>query len=291
MRMDFWLIGLSMIGSAASACGPRVSVGDLQGPLDDGGGAAGAAGAAAATSGGAAGTAGASTSGGVGGTGGTPGGIDAGYEGGIESDADGGQPCPRDITFADGTTGGLALGPHNRAFLEPMVNDQPVTNYAMQVVFPGRTLMMPADFVSGAGGPMQAGPEAGAALYPWLGEISVLAPGCTPQPLAGKTVRVEMLWTLYGAIVQVPDHGIHLGSYRGGSPIFFADASLAYVEPAPDARPNPRTLNTLQPVVVTHTFDEAEVAGGLEGLYLRLYAIHRDGELATTLYLRSIKWQ
>jgi hypothetical protein len=221
---------------------------------------------------------------GAGGTGGL-----AGMGGGPPSDAAGGDAtttdalptgggCAATIAFANGTTGGLALGPQNHAFLSPMIDAAPTENYEMQTVFSGATLSLAADF---AVAPSSVTPSlaSGTALDPWLGELALLTTGCAPGSLVGKKVTVNMIWLLDGAIGNVPGHGLYLGTYANGAPVAYADAQATTT----------RTLNTLAPVALTHEFTSA--TDGAEGVFLRAYLLGGDGETATTIHVESITWQ
>lgn len=186
--------------------------------------------------------------------------------------------CAATITFTNGTTRGLALGPHNHAFLAPMIDAVPTENYEMQTVFAGATLSMAADFAV-APSSVTPSPTSGTALDPWLGEIALLPAGCTPGSLVGKKVTVNMIWLLDGAIGNVPGHGLYLGTYANGTPVAYADAQATTT----------RTLNTLASVALTHEFTSA--TDGAEGVFLRAYLLGGDGETATTINVESITWQ
>jgi hypothetical protein len=209
--------------------------------------------------------------GGAGGSGGSTAG--AGGDGG--SSAGG---CPATITFADGATHGLAVGPHNHAFLDPMVDTSPTKNYSMQTVFAGPTLSIPADFAI-AQSTITPSPASGTLLDPWLAELALLPAGCQPGSLVGKKVTVKMIWLLDGAIGNVPGHGLYLGTYSNGAPVAYADAEVTTM----------RTLNTLAPITLTHTF--TSTTDGAEGIFFRAYLLGGDGETPTTIHVESISWQ
>jgi hypothetical protein len=191
--------------------------------------------------------------------------------------------CPASVDFRDGTVGGLALGPHNHTFASPAVVPGPVTNYADQTVFQGPALSVLANFSQAPSSALGVDPTSGTALDPWLGELSLIPGGCQPASLDGRTVRVRLLWRLNGAIGTVPGHGIFLGSYANGAPVAYADAAIA--SPNDAANDSMRTLNTLNPVELTHTFGAGE-----DNAWLRMYLVGSEGEIPTTVYIESITW-
>lgn len=188
----------------------------------------------------------------------------------------GGMSCPASVDFRDGTTGGLALGPHNHVFLNPMVVPGPVQNYADQTVFPGPAMSVLANFSVAPPEALTLDPSSGTALDPWLGELSLIPTGCNPSSLAGLTVRVRLLWTGLGAGAP---QGIYLGSYANGLPVAHADASVI------SSGTEPRAVNTLNPIELTHTFTDND-----DGAFLRAYLFNKDGEVPTTLYIDSVTW-
>jgi len=222
--------------------------------------------------------------GGVGGTGGFGGGAGNGGGGGIGGSAGGGgaMSCPASVDFQDGTLGGLAVGPHNHVFLNPTVVPGPVTNYASQTIFPGPALSLIADFPKASDSQPVLGPMSGTSLDPWLAELSLVSTGCSPTSLTGRTVTVRLLWRLGGAIGSVPNHGVFLGSYAGVVPVAFGDA--AFVNPA-GSDTSMRTLNTLNPVELHHTF-----TGDEQNAYLRMYLDDENSELPTTVFVESVQW-
>jgi hypothetical protein len=187
--------------------------------------------------------------------------------------------CVKSITFEDGATHGLALGPHNHVFFDPLwVDHAPTMNYAMQTVFPRPTLSMPADFAI-APASVKPDPSSGVALDPWLAELALLPAGCQPASLFGHAVTVRLLWRLDGAIGNVPGHGVFLGSYSNGEPVAYADARAT----------TDRTLNTLTPITLTHKF--ADPAEPIEGIFFRAYLLGSDSDTPTTIHVDSITWQ
>jgi hypothetical protein len=187
--------------------------------------------------------------------------------------------CVASITFADGSTHGLAPGPHNRVFFEPLLVDAaPTVNYAMQTVFARPTLSMPADFAI-APASVKADPSSGVELDPWLAELALLPTGCSPASLLGHTVTVRLLWRLDGAIGNVPGHGVYLGTYLQGAPVAYTDARVTTT----------RTLNTLTPITLTRQFTDS--ADGIEGVFFRAYLLGGDGDTPTTIHVDSITWQ
>jgi hypothetical protein len=106
-----------------------------------------------------------------------------------------------------------------------------------------------------------------------------MPPGCQPGSLAGRQVTVKLIWLLDGAIGNVPGHGVYLGTYAAGAPVAYADAEATTM----------RTLNTLAPITLTHTFTSA--TDGVEGVFLRAYLLGSDGETATTIHVESITWR
>jgi hypothetical protein len=154
-----------------------------------------------------------------------------------------------------------------------------VKNYAGQQVFAGPTLSVPADFAIALDPSLVGNPSPGPKLDPWLGELSLLPTGCHPGSLIGRRVRVTVLWLLNGAIGNVPQHGIYLGSYQQDLPVAYPDAQAITT----------RTVNSLAPVELTHTFTDAN--DGSEGLFLRAYLLGQDGETPTTFHVQSIVWE
>jgi hypothetical protein len=186
------------------------------------------------------------TSSGAAGSTGTAGGGGGGDSGrGGASGSGGSAVCPHGVDFRDGTLGGLVLGPHNNVFSNPTIASGPITNYANQVIFAGPVLSLPAMFPQRM--TVAPDPSSGTALDPWLGELSLVPATCERASLAGRTVRVRLLWRLTVAIGPVPAHGVYLGSYTSnGNPVAYPDASLLYPGPdAVDATAGTRTLNTL----------------------------------------------
>jgi hypothetical protein len=88
-----------------------------------------------------------------------------------------------------------------------------------------------------------------------------------------------MLWLLDGAIANFPQNGIYLGSYQQGLPVAYPDAEAITA----------RTLNTLTPIELTHTFTAA--SDGSEGIFIRAYLLGQDGDTATTFHIQSIVWE
>ncbi len=287
--------GSSSLGGAGGASGAGGPAGAGAAGAGGAGGHAGAGGAAGSAGAGAAGAAGSAGAGaaGVAGSAGGAGGA-GGHAGGAGGQAGGagaaGRGCPASLDFHD-TTGGLQLGPHNHVFVDPMIDTQPVKNYASQVIFAGPTLSIVANFpkdpnIGFDGGaktdivPDAAALDAGSALDPWLGELSLLPAGCAPSSLAGKSVEVRLLWVLNGAIGTSPLHTVALGTIRNGAEVQYADAQLVY--------PSTRSLNTLTPVVLTHTFVDPQDGSG--GLFLRIYVADPIEQIPTTVYLDAITW-
>jgi hypothetical protein len=198
--------------------------------------------------------------------------------GDVTTDSGLGGGCAWTITFADGTTHGLVIGPHNHVFLDPTIDTAPTKNYATQTVFSGPTLALPADFAV-APSTIAPSPSSGTALDPWLGELMLLPAGCQPGSLVGRTVTVKLIWLLDGTLGNVPGHGLYLGTYANGSPVAYADAQVTTT----------RTLNTLAPITLTHQFTNA--TDGAEGIYFRAYLLGGDGETPTTIHVDSITWQ
>ena len=233
-------------------------------------------------SGGSGGKGGIGGGGGVGGTGGVGGiggigGASAG--GGAGGDA---ASCPASVDFQDGTPGGLAVGPHNHVFLNPTVVPGPVMNYESQPILPGPALSLIANFSKAPDNQPALGPTSGTTLDPWLGELSLVPAGCSPTSLKGRTVTVQLLWRLDGAIGTVPNHGVFLGSYANGVPVAFGDTAL--VNPA-GTDTSMRTLNTLNPMELVHTF-----TGDERDAYLRMYLDDEDGQIPTTVFVGSVRW-
>jgi hypothetical protein len=192
-----------------------------------------------------------------------------------------GAGCVATIDFHDGAVDGLAPGPGNQVFLDPAVETAPVSNYESQVVFRNPSLSAVADFESTASS---------------RAELALLPAGCRPGSLEGRTVHVKLIWRLNGAIGLVPSHGVSLGTYAGGRATTFSDANLACTSDpnapgnVPDSGCAPRTLNTLNPLVLTHTFKAGESAAN--GLFLRvdLQSTPQTGPIPTTVYVSSVTW-
>jgi len=75
---------------------------------------------------------------------------------------------------------------------------------------------------------------------------------------------------------------VFLGSYANGVPIAFGDTAL--VNPV-GADTSMRTLNTLNPVELLHTF-----AGDEQDAYLRMYLDDDNGQIPTTVFVGSVRW-
>jgi hypothetical protein len=163
-----------------------------------------------------------------------------------------------------------------------------VHNSLNQLVFQGPTLSLVANFSNASSATFTPGPAAGAALEPWLAELSLVQTGCMKATKLAKSVRVTALWTQDSASApSVPPHGFYLGTYRSGVPVEYADAVLQY-DGATDAGTGTRTLNTLAPIELTHTFTPEESSD--EGMFLRVYLMG-SGETATTVHVESIIWK
>jgi hypothetical protein len=80
---------------------------------------------------------------------------------------------------------------------------------------------------------------------------------------------------------------VYLGGYRNGVPVVYSDAVLQYDEAA-DAGLQTRTLNTLTPIELTHTFTPEESSD--EGVFLRVYLLSADGDIPTTVHIESFMW-
>jgi hypothetical protein len=208
-------------------------------------------------------------------------------EGGIGGAGDDANECPESVDFSDGAAKSLALGPGNHVFVNPSSHEAPVENYAGQVVFPGATLSLVANFPKAPSSGSDFDPSSGTALEPWLAELSLLPEGCQPASLTGKTVHVRLLWRLGGAIAGAPSHGIYLGSYVNGEPVAYADASLVQLgrDEGSGMVSGTRTLNTLTPIELTHTFTDDE-----QSAYLRMYLLEPNGELRTSVYVEGVTW-
>jgi hypothetical protein len=215
--------------------------------------------------GGSAGTAGSAPgSGGAGGSAGTAG-------GGIDGTA---ASCAVTIDFHDGMLDGIQLGPRNAAFLAPTINGTDVVvNYEFQSVFDPPMLETHADFPRGSTCPPGNGPD------PWLGELSVLPAGCQPASLVGRTVRVTLMW-LRSAASTVYANTVSLGTYSNGAAVDYADATIVY--------PLVRTLDSLDPLVLEHTF--VSPTDGAEGVYLRIRLQSQESDVPTTVYIDRIEW-
>jgi hypothetical protein len=196
--------------------------------------------------------------------------------------------CPRSTTFRGGDAESLPLGPHNRVFLEPLIEPGPVENYAGQTVFSGPALSLVANFPKATTSALGLNPSSGVALDPWLAELSLLPEDCDPASLTGKTVSVRVLWRLGGAIGSVPAHGVYLGSYVNGEPVAYDDSSISLGSQggSPGSGAGTRTLNSLNPIVLTHTF-----TGDEDSAYLRMYLLEPLGELPTTVYVGGVSWE
>jgi hypothetical protein len=199
--------------------------------------------------------------------------------------------CSSVINWGNYSTQGLIeLGPHNHVFWSPQVDTEPVHNYANQLVFQLRTASVVANFSNASGATIAPAPAAGVGLDPWLAELSLVLPVLPDCPNATglpRSVQVTALWTPDIAIGSVPAHGFYLGSYRNGVPVVYADAVMQYDEGS-DAGMGVRSLNTLAPVELSHTFTQEE--SNDEGVFLRVYLMSRDGDTPTTVHVATITW-
>jgi hypothetical protein len=195
--------------------------------------------------------------------------------------------CPRSVTFSGGDAESLALGPHNRVFLEPSIEPGPVKNDAGQTVFSGPALSLVANFPKATNNALGLDASSGIALDPWLAELALLPEDCGPASLTGKTVSVRVLWRLGAAITSVPAHGVHLGSYADGEPIAYDDSIQSQVAQggSPGGQAGAAALNSPNPIKLTHTFTDDE-----DSAYLRLYLLDPQGELPTTVYVEGVSW-
>jgi hypothetical protein len=196
--------------------------------------------------------------------------------------------CPRSVNFSGGDAEILPLGPHNRVFTNPSIVSGPVKNTADQTVFQGPALSLVAIFPKATTSALGLDPSSGIALDPWLAELSLLPEDCDPASLAGKTVSVRLLWRLDGTIIDVPAHGAYLGSYVDGEPVSYDDSIVSQVAQGgnPGSTAGTRAFNTLDALVLTHTFTSDE-----DSAYLRLYLLDPQGELPTTVYVGGVSWE
>lgn len=254
------LVALTSIVTLGWGCAPRTEIGDSTG------GAAGMAGSAGSPAG-----SGGSTA-------------DPGGRGGTAGSA-GAPPAPAGcfdvFEPADGES--LELGPGNAVFPEPILLKGSLRNYAAQPVFTTPSWQLNANFPTSDAAydtelDLPAELESVAAN---VGEVYVARSICDNQTVAGRTVRVHAYWQLDGAIGASPTEGISLGLSDG---TWFEDATIAYTRGEPDDQ---RPLNTLNALVLEHTFDEDVDA---EELVLRLWLLD-DFNFPSTLYVNRVEWE
>jgi hypothetical protein len=196
--------------------------------------------------------------------------------------ADGSTECPSTLLFSAGTTGGLSFGPKNTVLTDLMNTPGPVTNYENATLFTGPTLTTLADFVPGAPLPAVVTPSDGAALGPWLGELSLIPSTCGSVDVTGRTVSVHFYVSLLGAITQMPANGAFLGSYHSGEMTYYADAAVSDV------------INSFSDKLLTHAFTAAEATDVRDnGLYFRVYGATTatTGDVPVRLSVAEIDWQ
>jgi hypothetical protein len=136
-------------------------------------------------------------------------------------------------------------------------------------------------------------PPAGTALDPWLGELILVPAACDASTLLGKTLHVTLLWRLNAAITQDPPTGVYLGGYEEGKQTVFDDARLLYPGTTSAGSSTPRSLNSLTPMELSHTFSTAPeaVAAARGGVYLRVYLLTPEVAVPSTLYVGDIDWK
>jgi hypothetical protein len=194
----------------------------------------------------------------------------------IASDADASVTnCPASIVFNDGSTHDLRFGPGNRTLSLLQPAPSPVQNYAGDMVFPAGALQSTGVFVAAPADAGMLGPSSGAALGPWLGEVLLVPPGCTGTDVTGRTLAVDYLVPLLGPTVPAPN-GTFLGSYHGGGPTYYPDATATDV------------ANGISDHILSHTFSAMEAADVADnGVFLRLYML---GDYEVHLDIGRITW-
>jgi hypothetical protein len=216
---------------------------------------------------------------GNGGTAGS-GGAGSGYGGGTAGGDSGGNggaapiTCPASTGFDDGRLLGLGKGPQNQGLLAPRIFNEAVFNYQDNIVFEGALKAGSAFEHAGGTG---LGPESGAELEPFLGQVELVPPACAGTDVSGRTLTVTYLVRLTGAVGTFPGHGAFLGSAHDGDFTFYEDA-----------RTNENIVNTLAERTLEHTFTEAEAADVAEnGVFFNLYTLE---PLPIDLYIDQIVW-
>jgi hypothetical protein len=195
-------------------------------------------------------------------------------------------PPPNCFTAFDagGGASALKLGPGNVVFPEPRLHMGPLMNYADQIVFDTPTWEMNANFapaVAAADDPSLMLPVALSSVARNVGELHITRAECKGVSAVGRTLRVSVWWKLGGAIVRTPTEGVALGSTNAS----FPDAINAAVVGAAD---NARPLNSLNPLVLKHTFDETDGQDAGE-VFLRLWLLETF-EFPSTFYVNRVVW-
>lgn len=199
----------------------------------------------------------------------------------------GGEPPGSEGCFAPMTAANSPLpqlGPNNQVFRPARQNATTVLNYAEQVVFDPPNWEIIANFPSSDrsdDATIQL-PDALGEIPANLGEIHVTRQECRGLSAAGRTLRVYAWWKLGGAIGRTPTEGITLGTSEGQS---FADATTTAIVGAE----GPRPLNTLDPIVLEHTFSSTDETDAGD-LVLKLWLIE-SYDLPTTLYVDRVEWE
>jgi hypothetical protein len=254
-----WGGALAVVAALSVGCAPRTEIGEAE----------------------ASGGAGAGDSSDVGGSSGSAAEVtDAGGAGIVEPQGSGG--CFALMTAANSSL--PKLGPNNQVFRPARQNMTTVLNYADQVVFDPPNWEIIANFPANDrsdDATIQL-PDALSEIGANLGEIHVTREECRGSSAAGHTVRVYAWWKLEGAIGRTPTEGITLGTAEGES---FADTTTTAIVGAE----GPRPLNTLNPIVLEHTFSSTDDTDAGD-LVLKLWLIETF-DFPTTLYVDRVEWE
>jgi hypothetical protein len=153
--------------------------------------------------------------------------------------------------------------------------NEAVFNYQDNIVFEG-ALKAGGGFETNGGDPSW-GPQSGAELEPFLGQVELVPPVCAGTDVAGRTLTVRFLVRLTGAVGTFPGHGAFLGSEHDGAFTYYEDAVT-----------EGNIVNTLQEQTLQHTFTSEEAADVAEnGVFLNLYVLE---SLPVDLYIDDIVW-
>lgn len=183
--------------------------------------------------------------------------------------------CPASLSFDDGLSPGLSAGPQNRQLLAPRMFNEAVLNYQDNIVFEGA--LKAGGAFEQVGGDPTLGPDSGAELEPFLGQVALVPPACAGADVSGRTLTVRYLVRLTGAIVQRPPHGAFLGSAHDDTFTFYEDAVS-----------DGDIINTLAAQTLEHTFTAAEAEDVAEnGVFFNLYTAE---PLPIDLYIDEIVW-